>query len=279
MKGVIYTAIFGGHDQLKPQPHAGAPCVAFVRTVPRRSPAPWQVIPRSRSQETARREARWHKAMPHVLFPDHDCSLWIDGSIELTADFLFSSLAERYLGRYDAVFFAHSHRRCLYEEAEICMRFNLDDPRTIEAQIARYREAGFPRQQGLLETGMILRRHTPAIARLNEAWWQETLSGSHRDQISLPYVLRATGIDYALFPQSIRATTFLTIHPHRFVERAPNTFRDRVLNRYYKTRRALTRAGQLMTRCCERIGLLRLSLAAFEPVSGRSPVLTDVRRD
>ena len=50
---------------------------------------------------------------------------------------------------------------------------------------------------------MILRRHTDAIRRLNEAWWNEIVRGSRRDQLSFNYVAWKLGLSYATFPLSL----------------------------------------------------------------------------
>jgi hypothetical protein len=44
---------------------------------------------------------------------------------------------------------------------------------------------------------VILRRHTPAVAAFNEAWWAEIQAGSRRDQVSFTYVAWKLGLRYA----------------------------------------------------------------------------------
>jgi hypothetical protein len=50
---------------------------------------------------------------------------------------------------------------------------------------------------------VILRRHTDAIRHLNEAWWNEIVRGSRRDQLSFNYVAWKLGLRYATFPLSL----------------------------------------------------------------------------
>jgi len=37
-------------------------------------------------------------------------------------------------------------------------------------------------------TGVLIRKHTDRVKRLNERWWAEICRGSLRDQISFPFV-------------------------------------------------------------------------------------------
>jgi hypothetical protein len=73
----------------------------------------------------------------------------------------------------------------------------------IDAQIARYRAEGLPESSGLIEAPILLRRHTPAVARLNAAWWAELARGSRRDQLSFNYASWKLGFCYATFPLSL----------------------------------------------------------------------------
>ena len=67
---------------------------------------------------------------------------------------------------------------------------NLDDPDTIDAQVAKYKSEGHPWDYGLLETGIIMRSNIPEVAKFNEDWWSEIENHSIRDQISAPYIVR-----------------------------------------------------------------------------------------
>jgi hypothetical protein len=88
----------------------------------------------------------------------------------------------------------HSQRNCIYIEAAHCKQFRKGDPSRIDNAIARYQAEGHPAESGLWMAGIILRRHTPAIKAFNLEWWNEITSGTVRDQISLPVVLRRLGL-------------------------------------------------------------------------------------
>jgi hypothetical protein len=47
---------------------------------------------------------------------------------------------------------------------------------------------------------MIVRRHTRAVAKLNERWWALYDAGGERDQLSFPVARRAEGLDVQEIP-------------------------------------------------------------------------------
>ena len=53
----------------------------------------------------------------------------------------------------------HPARKCIYKEAEACIALKKDAREVIEKQIARYRAEGYPKNAGMFETGVVLRRH------------------------------------------------------------------------------------------------------------------------
>jgi hypothetical protein len=192
---VIYTAITGNYDSLKEQPRIathGANCIAFVDR-PYHSRG-WQTRPVHAGFDNPRRNAKIHKVLPHVYFPDAQYSLWIDGSVTIRFDFPIERLIEIYLADCDLAVFQHRRRTCIYQEASVCLQQQLDTPDIILRQIGRYTQEGYPSNAGLAECPILLRRHTAAVNTFNEVWWEEIQRGSIRDQLSFPYVVWKTGL-------------------------------------------------------------------------------------
>ncbi len=205
---VIYTAITDYYDTLKRQSSAatvGARQVAFVDDETRRAvtPAGWQLESIGSRGTDANRTAKYSKVLAHRVLPEAGASLWMDASVLLIAPFPMQRLAELFLADADLCVFEHDRRGCVYQEARHCIALGLDEPETIDRQMARYREEGFPPDAGLAEATVILRRHTPEIEAFNERWWSEIQGGSRRDQLSFPYVARKLGLPYQRFPLSL----------------------------------------------------------------------------
>jgi hypothetical protein len=166
------------------------------------------------------RRNRFHKLLPHRLFPDHEWSLYLDGNIELRCDPI--GFLDRYRDRGPAFFlFPHPDRRTVAEELGACLLKRKDDTLLMTRQVSRYLEAGFRQTFPLTENNVLLRRHhDPALVALSEAWWEEVRSNSGRDQLSLPFVLERAGYhDVALFGTgvSVRNSPDFRIKPHRML--------------------------------------------------------------
>jgi hypothetical protein len=163
----------------------------------------WRAVALEPQADDPARAARFPKINAHLALPETEYSLWIHASIGITCPFPLPLLAELFLSDCDLYVFRHHERRSIYEEAEACEAYGLDRPEVIDGQIARYRAEELPESSGLIEAPILLRRHTPAVARLNAASWAELARGSRRDQLSFNYVCWKLGFRYATFPLSL----------------------------------------------------------------------------
>jgi hypothetical protein len=212
---VVYSAIFGGYDKLRPaKPARGARYVCFTDLHGPPSRLGWEMVYTPAPDPVER--TRYVKMHPHELFPDATQSLWIDGSMELRVSpyrvAAGAGDAEVYLVR-------HPERRCITEEAAACVRTGRSGPLAME-QARSYLDAGHPERWGLYCGGMIYRRHTGAVNRFNEAWWAEFVEwhnrGTSRDQLSLAPVLRTTGVRFAWFDKNTRGR-FVYLRTHAVI--------------------------------------------------------------
>jgi hypothetical protein len=196
VKIVVITAITAGRDVLKEhQNTAGADFVAFSDR-PLTS-ATWEIRPACDLFRDPVRNSKIHKILPHLYFPDHQASLWIDATLELADP--APLLVETYLAANDLVLGLHASHQSLDDEIDACLRETLDDPDLIRAQVARYRRTGTDRRFPLASA--ILRRHTPRVARFNCAWWAEISAWSRRDQLSLLEAAAEVGLEWGHFPR------------------------------------------------------------------------------
>lgn len=187
---VIYTVITGGKDELNDNINIqGARAVCFTDD-PNLKSMVWEIRQIPSLYKDIRRDSRTVKMLPHIFFPEATHSLYLDANI--ISKVPIQRLIDEWLEDVDIAVFKHRTRNCLFDEADECIRLELDAKDVIEGQKLRY--TGFPKQKGLYQCGVILRKHTRQIKRLNEAWFAEYMTGSKRDQISFPYVLEQEGI-------------------------------------------------------------------------------------
>ena len=107
----------------------------------------------------------------------------------------------------------HPHRDCVYEEAKACIQRKKDKSITIEAQINKYRFLNYPERNGMVATGIIVRRKNEEIDKFCELWWREVREHSKRDQLSFNFINWITPINYHQFPFEVLTKEFL-LHKH-----------------------------------------------------------------
>ena len=203
----VYTCILGGFDSLRPplvpsEPGVRFICFTDVPVLP--DVSPWEFRPVHRVMRDAGMIPRWQvdasrtsrlpKILPHLVLPaDCDYSIWLDGNFRLLKP--ASEIVNAEMRFDDWATHRHPARGCMYEEAALLVKLKRERPdewpnmdaRELDAEIARYKQMGFPAELGTLTAnGLIVRKHTPAVAALNERWWQLFAQGCGRDQLSLP---------------------------------------------------------------------------------------------
>lgn len=186
----VFTAITGGKDDLlDDQVKGDARFIAYL-DYPFSSPT-WEIRKAYTQFADPRRNSRIYKLLPH-LYTDTEYSIWVDGNIRLLKS--PEELVGKYLKEHDMAVFKHPTRDCIYDEAIVCAKRNLDNIETIIEQAQYYEDRGFAKNKGLAECNIIMRRHTPQVVAFNNEWWAQYSRFSRRDQISFPVAVDNTGI-------------------------------------------------------------------------------------
>ena len=184
-KIVLYTANFGDYDNFNEikQTHSHIDYVYFTDKQIKSNTWKIKVVENTMSNNLM--TAKMYKILPHKFFPDHDISIWIDSS----AKNIYSSfvILLEYLKLYNFIITKHPSRDCVYEEARVCIQSGKDIPEKICKQIERYEQEAYPVKNKLYQCGFLIRRHHEIID-FSEAWWDEIVNNSCRDQISFPYI-------------------------------------------------------------------------------------------
>lgn len=202
---IIYTAIANQYDELRnPCPNNSSISEFVAFTDSEQSSNTWKVLPIHNRFWDPCRNAKIHKILPHIYFPDAEYSLWIDGSVFFKPHFSITKMIETYLVKHDIAVFAHNKRTCIYAEAGTCIVKNKDDPEIIGQQMITYKSDGYPSNNGLAECTILLRRHTKKIQVFNELWWTEIQNHSRRDQLSFNYVTWKLNLSYCEIPGTVR---------------------------------------------------------------------------
>lgn len=194
----VYTCLFGGYEALNEQPVAHRSDLDFICFTddPGLTSRTWRIqhVP-ARFPLDSVRSQRAVKLLAHEYLSDRDISLYVDNSIILQddpADFIAA-----HLGADDDIAIAgHSFRNTIADEFMEILRLGYDDGARILEQLNHY---SLTDPEALQETPfwtavMIRRHHAPPVADTMRLWLDHVLRYSRRDQVSLSYVLRRTGL-------------------------------------------------------------------------------------
>lgn len=211
---IVYTAVFGDYDTVRPAP-ADHEDVQFICYTDREQPgsAGWEMRIVDLPSPTHPYIQRWHKIMSHRLFPDEEVTLYLDGNLELLVNPL--EIAAIHLQDSDIALFEHPERSGVYEEIEACADLGKDRRDLLERVRRRYEKEGMPSEGYLHAAGLILRRHTHEVVRLNELWMDELLKTSIRDQPALAFALWKTGVEPSAIKENIWRNELVRHTPHR----------------------------------------------------------------
>lgn len=211
---VVYTAIVGDNGDTLREPLCDQPddvrLVCFTNRTFRSDH--WEVRPLCYNAPTERRTSRWHKVNSHALFPGKDPVIWLDGSMSLSVP--ATRLVEEALTGHNVLAACkHSERDCIYAEHLACKRMKKDDPEVMQRQIDHYKFLGYPPQNGLAETGCLV-RVPDACAAFETAWWEMIHRFSHRDQLSFDFAAWRLNLAYAHVPGRVRKSPYFVYHQH-----------------------------------------------------------------
>ena len=219
-KKVVYTAIFGDYDELQ-DPQVVPDDVDFYcfTDTPKKDSKVWRFIYEPHLYEDSTRCARKFKILPHRFLPSgYDVSLWIDGNFTINGN--ISEFMDKYLLNKENPISCFDHsvckldpRNCIYEEAKALIwlgnihpdKSYKDTPSIIVKQMEKYNFDKYPKNNGLISSGIILREHyDDKVIHTMERWWEELKYGSKRDQLSFNYSAWKIGLKYNIIPGDIR---------------------------------------------------------------------------
>ena len=193
----VYTSLIGDYDELQTPLIVEPGCDYFCITDnPNLKSAFWTIIHVENKEGLDNvRFQRKMKLMPHLFFPQYEHSLYVDTSILIRGS-VWDWIERNTTGK-PWLAFLHPERDCVYQEAEACKVLQNDNSELIDAQMARYREEGYPEHGGLTWNAILYRRHMEAaVISLEEAWFDEIVKGSRRDQLSFNYACWKNGFQY-----------------------------------------------------------------------------------
>lgn len=181
----IYTAIFGDYDTLK-EPTVITPGWKYIVFTDQDFKSDIWEIKKVTVPYSPQTSARFYKILFHHHI-DTEYSMWIDGSFQINCD-LNEWWNKYFVSSITCI--KHPWRNCIYEEAKVCIEQKRGDADKITIQMKDYFDSGFQYNQGLIQSGILMRRKCDQLILLCEQWFKEITKYSTRDQLSFSYIFR-----------------------------------------------------------------------------------------
>lgn len=202
----VYSVLFGDYDFLREPVFIPDNCDFYIITdqeVPDKST--WKKVDISEydsliSDLTNKEKNLYFRSHPHLLFKNYEYSVYMDTNVMPITD--LTELVNE-IGNCGMGFFRHPERDCIYDECSACIFYGIISRESGDKHIEYLESNKMPRHYGLLETGIIARKHhLDSCKKVMEEWWNEFMHSPRRDQLSLTFVLfnNIISVDEVAFP-------------------------------------------------------------------------------
>jgi hypothetical protein len=208
----MYTAITNNYDNLKEITIVSPEIdyIAFTDNKNLKSKI-WKIVQIDDIVMDHVRTVKHIKMLPHLFLKEYQYSIWIDGSMRIKRDI---QPLLKHLYKDQLTVFKHPQRNCIYQEMEVCCNLKLDDTEKMKRQMETYRNIGYPKNNGLIASGVLLRQHhNPEVIQLMEDWWKEIVTHSKRDQLSFNYAAWTNRFNYKTL-NWVDLVYYFDIFPH-----------------------------------------------------------------
>ena len=181
---ICYTCITGKYDKLI-EPQVVTPGWKYICFTDQEiRPLPDEI--KNDESLSVVKKQRIIKIQPYRFLEPYNVCLWVDGNLTIKSDL------NEFINRIpddDIVTTKHPKRDCIYDEAKAILGYKKDTKENLDRQLGFYISEKFPQHFGLCETNVIVRKNTNKVRKIMDLWATILKEYSHRDQMSLNYVL------------------------------------------------------------------------------------------
>lgn len=219
-KGAVYTVITGGYDNVCDPVFIdpGFDYYCFTDDPDSLSSNVWNIrkLEHIVENDTVRTQ-RYAKMHPHLLLPEYDYTIYIDGNFTIKGDL------KEYINLFSRgksmLLFPHSSRSTLAEEVraikELRLRIDPNIRNEYDEQIEQYMSEGYNDDEPLVENGCMVRSNRDEkLNAVMEDWWNELSTKTARDQLSIGYVCWKNHYKYDISALSIYYNDYIEYNSH-----------------------------------------------------------------
>jgi hypothetical protein len=212
---VVYCVITGSYDPpptvIQADPDISYLCFADELEA---VPGPWELVRIDGYFEDTKLTSGYLKSCPHLLFSRDTVAVWVDGNLtelRLGRAEVFELVADRPVAAP-----AHRERSRVTDEARVVADLGLDHPARTASLLQHLADLGYPDDQGLAATMLLIRDLSdPDVHRANASWWSGIATLSRRDQLTFNIALWSVGIRWTEIDVDYR-------EPNRIFNRRPH---------------------------------------------------------
>lgn len=189
---VVYTCLTGQYDQLITHRYLDPTWdyICFTdntQLLQQKQVAFWQIRPLARSDLDNVRLNRYHKLNPHIILPEYEESIYIDGNINILTPYLFELIKFKHR---NLLLPKLNFQDCIYQHIQFIRQKRWDDDGILSAWEQVLKSQKFPQHYGMTENNIIYRKHNlDEIQLIMSEWWKCIEQYSKRDQLSFSYIL------------------------------------------------------------------------------------------
>lgn len=184
---VIYSVLIGDYDSFEDIKYQGPHSEQILFTNQDIILQNWSVVKVDDFNANNKLISRKYKILTHNFLSGYEKSLYIDANMNISSIDL--TYCFDLLNNHKILFFRHPSRNCIYDEAIAVLTLRKDWLHSVKPQMSRYIRSEYPKKNGLILGGFILRNHNiPLVKKIMEEWFNEVNLYSYRDQLSYNYV-------------------------------------------------------------------------------------------
>lgn len=133
--------------------------------------------------------SRYAKLQPHKCLEEYDYSIWLDSNIIIKERSFYDVLLDKIKEGGQWYGIKHPIRNCIYDEGKACLYSGISRYHEIKELFYFLKKENYPKNNGLYENNLILRKHSSEIIKkIDDEWWDFYYSNAKRDQLSLFYI-------------------------------------------------------------------------------------------
>ena len=213
MKVAVYTALFSKYDKFL-EPKLGNDNIdRYIYTDQKIKTNRYKVIsyPPDDSIRTARQIKIYH-GYDDLINLGYDVVVWHDANMTQQAN--IEPLIRKM--QTNMMLMKHPTRGCVYDEFHACCDAipPKDDVPTMFRQVQGYANDGYPENNGMVATGVMIRKNHKSVLTFCRAWLDEVEAGSYRDQLSFNYVAWLLDFRFEIIPFHDTLTYYFNYRRH-----------------------------------------------------------------